>query len=69
MSRITTLALAVVGTVAVAGCASMNVSSHVQRGLDINRYHTYDWGPADALPAGDPRLSDLEPETLCSPFI
>jgi hypothetical protein len=56
MSRITTLAIAIVGTLAIAGCASMNVSSHVQRGLDIDRYHTYDWGPADALPAGDPRL-------------
>jgi hypothetical protein len=49
--------MAVVGTLAVAGCATtMNVSSHVERGLDVGRYHTYEWGPADALPAGDPRL-------------
>jgi hypothetical protein len=34
----------------------MNVSSHVERGLEFSRYHTYDWGPADALPTGDPRL-------------
>ena len=34
----------------------MNVSSHVQRGLDFAHYRTYDWGPADALPTGDPRL-------------
>ena len=56
MSRITTLALVLTGTMVVAGCASMNVSSHVERGLDVSRYHTYDWGPADALPVGDPRL-------------
>jgi hypothetical protein len=34
----------------------MNVSSHVQSGLDFARYRTYDWGPADELPTGDPRL-------------
>jgi hypothetical protein len=34
----------------------MNVSSHVERGLDFAQYRTYDWGPADALPTGDPRL-------------
>jgi hypothetical protein len=38
----------------------MNVSSHVERGLDISQYHTYDWGPADALPTGDARL-DKDP--------
>jgi hypothetical protein len=38
----------------------MNVSSHVERGLDITKYRTYDWGPADALPTGDPRL-DKDP--------
>ena len=41
-------------------CATINVSSHVQRGLDITQYRTYDWGPADALPTGDPRL-DQDP--------
>ena len=41
-------------------CATMNVSSHVQRGLDLTQYRTYDWGPADALPTGDPRL-DQDP--------
>jgi hypothetical protein len=44
-----------------SGCASsMTVSSHVERGLDLSRYRTYDWGPADALPTGDPRL-DKDP--------
>ena len=41
-------------------CATMNISSHVQRGLDITQCRTYDWGPADALPTGDPRL-DQDP--------
>jgi hypothetical protein len=34
----------------------MSVSSHIERGLDLAQYHTYDWGPPDALPTGDPRL-------------
>jgi hypothetical protein len=43
--------------IAAAGCATtMTVSSHVDRGINFARYRTYDWGPADALPTGDPRL-------------
>ena len=56
MPRLITLTITAIGTLVIAGCASMNVSSHVERGLNVSRYHTYDWGPADALPAGDPRL-------------
>jgi hypothetical protein len=44
----------------VSGCATMNVSAHMQPGLDFARFQTYDWGPADALPTGDPRL-DQDP--------
>lgn len=40
------------------GCATMGVGSHVQTGLNVAQYHTYDWGQADALPAGDPRLDE-----------
>ena len=41
----------------VASCATtMTVSSHVERGIDFAPYRTFDWGPADALPTGDPRL-------------
>jgi hypothetical protein len=48
-------------TVVLTACATtMTVSSHVGRGIDFTRYHTYDWGPADALPTGDPRL-DQDP--------
>ena len=45
---------------ALSGCATMNVGAHTQRGLDFARYHTYEWGPTDALPTGDPRL-DQDP--------
>jgi hypothetical protein len=38
----------------------MTVSSHIASGLDVTRYRTFDWGPADALPTGDPRL-DKDP--------
>src|SRR5687767_8366201 len=58
MSRLSKFTIAAIGTLAITGCATMNVSSHVQRGLDVSRYHTYDWGPPDALPAGDPRLDE-----------
>lgn len=42
----------------LAACATMRVSSHVERGVDFTRYRTFDWGPADALPVGDPRLDN-----------
>ena len=28
----------------------------MEQGLDFTRYRTFDWGAADALPTGDPRL-------------
>jgi hypothetical protein len=42
------------------GCATLRVSSHTDRGVVWSKYTTFDWGPADALPAGDPRL-DKDP--------
>jgi hypothetical protein len=49
--------LAAVGAlVLTAGCASMNVNSYVERGYDLNRFHTYAWSPAPAAATGDPRL-------------
>ncbi|MGE3489038.1 MAG: DUF4136 domain-containing protein, partial [Vicinamibacterales bacterium] len=48
-------AVAVAG---LAGCASMNVSSHIERGVNFAEYVTYDWGPPDNLPVGDPRLDN-----------
>ena len=54
--RVTVVAAALV----LAGCATLGVSSHTDRGLIWSKYKTFDWGPADALPAGDPRL-DKDP--------
>lgn len=36
----------------------MNVASHIQPDVDFTRYRTWDWGQADALPTGDPRLDN-----------
>jgi hypothetical protein len=57
--------LAVLVSAAAAGLAGacalpMSVSSHVDRSVDFAKYRTFDWGPADALPTGDPRL-DRDP--------
>jgi len=38
----------------------MQVSSHVERGLDFSQYRTFDWGTPDKLPLSDPRL-DRDP--------
>jgi hypothetical protein len=43
---------------ALAGCATMNVSSHIERNVNFAEYVTYDWGPPDNLPVGDPRLDN-----------
>ena len=40
----------------LAGCAAMTVSSHLERNVNFADYATYDWGPPDGLPVGDPRL-------------
>jgi hypothetical protein len=49
--------MAVLG-LTVSACATMNVSSHVERGLDFTQYHTWQWAPADALPESDARLDN-----------
>jgi hypothetical protein len=58
MRRFVTGAAVVLLAAAAGGCAarSMTVSSHMERGFELSPYRTYDWGPADALPTGDPRL-------------
>jgi len=52
------LRLAAVAAAALffTGCATMNVSSQVQRDLSFSQYHTFDWGAPDTLPPDDPRL-------------
>jgi hypothetical protein len=60
MRQVATLTILVMTTLTLTACATMNVSSHVLRSADFAQYHTFDWGPADALPTGDPRL-DRDP--------
>ncbi len=43
---------------ATAACASMSVSSHIERGVNFAEYVTWDWSPPDNLPVGDPRLDN-----------
>jgi PBP1b-binding outer membrane lipoprotein LpoB len=56
MRRFTRLALVALPALALAGCATMNVYSHLERGVDFTQYRTYAWGPTDARSTGDPRL-------------
>ena len=48
----------IVVSIAAAGCVTMSVSSHLQPGVNFAQYHTWNWGPADNLPTGDPRLDN-----------
>jgi hypothetical protein len=41
---------------ATTGCVSMTVATHLDRHANFTQYRTWDWGPADELPTGDPRL-------------
>jgi hypothetical protein len=50
------LCVAVAGAMVVSCAPAISVGSHADRTRDFARYRTYDWGPADALPTGDPRL-------------
>jgi hypothetical protein len=47
-----------VAVLALAGCASLNVSSYVERGVDVRQYRTFGWGPTEGLSTGDPRLDN-----------
>lgn len=61
MRPVLRLTATLLAALALTACAArMTVSSHAERGLDFSRYRTFDWGPADALPTGDPRL-DRDP--------
>jgi len=50
--------LLLAATLGAAGCATMTVGWYGDRYANLARYRTYDWGPADALPTGDPRLDN-----------
>lgn len=48
----------VLAAATAAGCATLTVSSHIERNVNFADYVTYDWGPPDNLPVGDPRLDN-----------
>jgi len=56
--RIVTRIFTVMAALVLTGCATMNVSSHIERNVNFADYVTYDWGPPDNLPVGDPRLDN-----------
>ena len=58
MRRLLLLAPAAVLVGTLAGCATSTVSAHVERGVTFTNYVTYDWGPPDNQPVGDPRLDN-----------
>jgi hypothetical protein len=43
---------------AFSACASMNVSSYLERGVDFRAYRTYQWDMTDDRATGDPRLDN-----------
>lgn len=56
--RRTILIVTALMTMTATGCATMTVSSHIERGLSFSDYVTFEWGPPDNLPVGDPRLDN-----------
>lgn len=48
----------VVAATFAVGCATLNVSSHVERSINFEQFVTYGWEAADPLPTGDPRLDN-----------
>jgi hypothetical protein len=52
------LAVIAAAVVAIAACATSGGSAYRAMDIDFRSYHTFDWGPADALPTGDPRLDE-----------
>ena len=41
-----------------AACAPVTVTSFSERGAQVSRYRTYDWGAVDTAVPGDPRLDN-----------
>lgn len=48
----------IIAAAVAAGCTTMSVSSHIERDVVFSDYVTYDWGPPDRYPVGDPRLDN-----------
>ena len=51
------VATAAVALLAAIGCGvPLRVNAYAERGADLGRYRTYDFGPVEEAPTGDPRL-------------
>ena len=44
--------------VMLAGCASIDIRSYVERGVDLSQYRTYGWEPTEGWTTGDARLDN-----------
>ena len=52
------VSLAAALSLGLASCAPVRVNSYVGRDVDLRRYHTYAWAPADTFSTGDARLDN-----------
>jgi hypothetical protein len=52
------LTVAALGAVLLSACATANIRSFVERGVDVRQYRTYSWGPVVEQATGDPRLDN-----------
>jgi hypothetical protein len=57
-ARSVRLAVGLAAAALVAGCATLNVNSYVERGLDFSRYISYSLESPGAFATGDPRLDN-----------
>ena len=58
MNRLGRLVAAALLALAITGCATMNVASHIERGVTFSELRTWEWGAPDGLPTGDARLDN-----------
>jgi hypothetical protein len=49
-------AAAALAALTASGCASMNVRSYAEPGIDFTEYYSYKWESSDLETTGDPRL-------------
>ena len=58
MRPIARLALTALGALLLSACATTNVRSFVERGIDVQQYRTSSGGPPREQATGDSRLDD-----------
>jgi hypothetical protein len=58
MRPIARLTVTALGALLLSACATTNVRSLVERGIDVQQYRTYSWGSLPEQATGDPRLDN-----------